>query len=139
MRIIKQHKKLVVVSLLVLALMAGTAVIAGCSSSSTAGSGSSSTAATATVDAQGNQLYVSDQQCLSCHGGSYAALAQTTASLGDWNPHDSVHGGYNSCQNCHAADTEITDNECDNCHEYQPAIDGTSPTGLTASDSQYIN
>lgn len=60
--------------------------------------------------------YQSDEQCLSCHGGSYEALAETTADYGLSNPHNSIHGGYNSCVNCHARDKEVTDNQCDNCH-----------------------
>ena len=64
--------------------------------------------------------YVSDEQCLSCHGGSYEALAERTADLGDWNPHDSLHGGYNACVNCHEKDKEITFNYCENCHVYAP-------------------
>lgn len=62
--------------------------------------------------------YVSDEQCLSCHGGSYEALAETTASYGLSNPHDSIHGGYNACVNCHARDKEITDNQCLHCHDW---------------------
>ena len=58
--------------------------------------------------------------CLSCHGGSYEALAERTADLGDWNPHDSLHGGYNACVNCHEKDKEITFNYCENCHVYAP-------------------
>ena len=78
----------------------------------------SSTAAATATGAAGE--YVSDEQCLSCHGGSYEALAETTSSLGDWNPHDPIHGGYNSCQNCHAKDKEITNNYCEHCHTYAP-------------------
>lgn len=63
-------------------------------------------------------LFESDEQCLSCHGGSYEALAETTAEYGLSNPHNSIHGGYNSCVNCHAKDKEITDNKCDNCHSW---------------------
>lgn len=63
-------------------------------------------------------MYQSDEQCLSCHGGSYEALASTTADYGLSNPHNSIHGGYNSCVNCHAKDKEITDNKCDNCHTW---------------------
>lgn len=63
-------------------------------------------------------MYQSDEQCLSCHGGSYEALAATTADYGLSNPHDSIHGGYNSCVNCHAKDKEVTDNKCDNCHAW---------------------
>lgn len=63
-------------------------------------------------------MYQSDEQCLSCHGGSYEALASTTADYGLSNPHNSIHGGYNSCVNCHAKDKEVTDNKCDNCHTW---------------------
>mgnify|MGYP002539241722 FL=1 len=62
--------------------------------------------------------YQSDEQCLSCHGGSYESLAATTAGYGLSNPHNSIHGGYNSCVNCHARDKEVTDNQCDNCHAW---------------------
>lgn len=64
--------------------------------------------------------YVDDETCLSCHGESYEALAETTAALGDWNPHDSIHGGYNSCQNCHTGEHGTIDSQCDNCHDYAP-------------------
>lgn len=53
-----------------------------------------------------------DEECLGCHGGTREAVADLTADLGEWNPHRSIHGGYNSCHNCHAADKEITDNYC---------------------------
>lgn len=62
--------------------------------------------------------YVSDEQCLSCHGGSYEALAEATASYGLSNPHDSIHGGPNACVNCHARDKELTDNQCTHCHDW---------------------
>ena len=70
--------------------------------------------------ADGAGAYESDEKCLSCHGGSYEALAAKTSSLGDWNPHDPLHGGYNSCGNCHAQDREITNNYCTKCHAYAP-------------------
>lgn len=57
-----------------------------------------------------------DEECLGCHGGTREAVADLTADLGEWNPHRSIHGGYNSCHNCHAADKEITDNYCTHCH-----------------------
>ncbi|MEG0503882.1 MAG: cytochrome c3 family protein, partial [Raoultibacter sp.] len=47
-------------------------------------------------------------------------LAETTSDLGDWNPHAPIHGGYNSCDNCHAKDKEITNNYCEKCHTYKP-------------------
>lgn len=59
-----------------------------------------------------------DAQCLSCHG-SYEEVAEKTAHYGDSNPHDSVHGGYNSCQNCHEADKVINeDHLCVTCHDW---------------------
>ena len=65
-------------------------------------------------------VYVSDEQCMSCHGGTYESVADLTADLGDWNPHDSLHGGYLSCNKCHEADREITYNYCSHCHVYEP-------------------
>ncbi|MEC4271897.1 cytochrome c3 family protein [Adlercreutzia sp. R25] len=62
--------------------------------------------------------YVSDEACLACHGGSYEAHAEQTADLGQWNPHASIHGGYNSCDNCHERGQEVTRNWCSNCHTY---------------------
>lgn len=62
--------------------------------------------------------YVSDEACLACIGGSYLALAAETADMGLWNPHDSIHGGYNSCDNCHEKGQEVTRNWCSNCHTY---------------------
>lgn len=62
--------------------------------------------------------YTSDEACLSCHGGSYEAHAQETAQYGEWNPHASIHGAYNSCDNCHERGQELTRNWCSNCHTY---------------------
>ena len=62
--------------------------------------------------------YVSDEACLACHGGSYEAHAAQTADLDQWNPHASIHGGYNSCDNCHEKGQEVTRNWCANCHTY---------------------
>mgnify|MGYP001042151417 CR=1 FL=1 len=62
--------------------------------------------------------YVSDEACLACHGGSYEVHAAQTADLGQWNPHASIHGGYNSCDNCHEKGQEVTRNWCANCHAY---------------------
>lgn len=79
-------------------------------------------------------MYESDEQCLSCHGGSYEALASTTADYGLSNPHNSIHGGYNSCVNCHARDKEITDNKCDNCHTW-PHNPETGPGAALAQEA----
>ncbi len=62
--------------------------------------------------------YVSDEACLACHGGSYEANAANTEKYGEWNPHSSIHGGYNSCDNCHEVGQEVTRNWCANCHTY---------------------
>ena len=78
----------------------------------------SSAKTTQTAAGDGTGAYVSDEQCLSCHGGSYEALAETTSSYEQSNPHDPLHGGYNSCVNCHARDKEITDNQCMHCHDW---------------------
>lgn len=66
----------------------------------------------------GTGAYVSDEQCLSCHGGSFEALAETTADYGLSNPHGSIHGAPVSCVNCHAKDKELTDNQCTKCHSW---------------------
>ncbi|WP_278980384.1 cytochrome c3 family protein [Adlercreutzia equolifaciens] len=63
--------------------------------------------------------YVSDEGCLQCHGGTYEAVAQLTAAYGDSNPHDSVHGGYLTCDNCHAKGNEIPEEHyCTECHDW---------------------
>lgn len=59
-----------------------------------------------------------DAQCLTCHG-SYEEVAEKTAQYGDSNPHNSVHGGYYSCQNCHEADKVINEDQmCVTCHDW---------------------
>lgn len=66
-----------------------------------------------------NDPYVSDEGCLQCHGSTYEALAQLTAEYGDSNPHDSVHGGYLTCDNCHAKGNEIPEEHyCTECHDW---------------------
>lgn len=102
---------------LVLCLALGLAACAPQTSEFGSDSNNSSSKS-AQVAGDGTGAYVSDEQCLSCHGGSYEALAETTASHGASNPHDSIHGGYNACVNCHAKDKEITDNQCLNCHDW---------------------
>ena len=104
---------------LALGLAMGLAACAPKTADSVEGSSSSgSSAATSQVAGDGTGAYVSGEQCLSCHGGSYEALAEKTADYGDSNPHDSIHGGYSSCVNCHAKDREITDNQCMHCHDW---------------------
>lgn len=104
----------VILAVLVLCFSLGLAACAPQEASTETGSSSAKVSQTA----DGTGAYVSDEQCLSCHGGSYEALAETTSSYGQSNPHDSIHGGYNSCVNCHARDKEITDNQCMHCHDW---------------------
>lgn len=61
-----------------------------------------------------DRYYVDNETCLSCHGGSYAVLAEKTASLGDYNPHNSPHGQLycNECHKGHAAQVDT----CGQCH-----------------------
>ncbi|WP_417143722.1 cytochrome c3 family protein [Raoultibacter massiliensis] len=101
-----------------IALVSSVAV-AGCSPQQSSAPSGGENAANETVSAEAG-AYVSDEQCLSCHGGSYEALAERTADLGDWNPHDSIHGGYNSCNNCHYEDKQLSYNYCNQCHVYAP-------------------
>ncbi|QSX32571.1 cytochrome c3 family protein [Shewanella avicenniae] len=63
--------------------------------------------------------YDKAEQCLGCHG-SYEENAKKTANLGKWNPHNSIHGGYVDCTNCHKQN-KVEKNYCAYCHEYQPA------------------
>lgn len=65
-----------------------------------------------------------DQGCLSCHE-SYEAVAEQTAHYGDSNPHNSVHGSYETCENCHAGDKVVNeDHKCLSCHDWPRQEDG---------------
>ncbi len=115
MQKVKRYLCVITIVATVLALILG---LAACSPKlSSEGSPSSKTQAKQ-VSGEGSGAYESDEKCLSCHGGSYEALAETTSSYGQSNPHDSIHGGYNSCGNCHAKDRELTDNQCLSCHDW---------------------
>ena len=54
--------------------------------------------------------------CLSseCHV-SWEKLAERTADLGDYNPHDSIHGTIEDCNECHKGHAEQVD-ICGECH-----------------------
>lgn len=73
--------------------------------------------------------YVSDEECMRCHGGSYEAVAELTADMGEWNPHNPIHGGYNSCDNCHAGDMSVKDNYCTHCHNFDYAAEKAALAG----------
>lgn len=103
----------------VLAALVLIIMIAGCSPSQSSPSADEGTDSAAMPTEAG--AYVSDEQCMSCHGDSYEAVAERTSGLGDWNPHDSIHGGYNSCNNCHDADQVLSHNYCAQCHVYAPS------------------
>jgi hypothetical protein len=103
---------------LLFAALISIVAITGCSPSQSSSPAGENKAAETTPVAAG--AYVSDEQCMSCHGDSYETVAELTADLGDWNPHDSLHGGYNSCVNCHEEDKVISYNYCSQCHAYAP-------------------
>lgn len=63
----------------------------------------------------GSRYYIDNDTCLSCHGGSYEALAETTADLGDYNPHANPHGQMN-CNECHKGHEAQVD-VCGQCHD----------------------
>ena len=63
----------------------------------------------------GAGYYVDSEKCLSCHGGSWEALDQKTAHLGDYNPHDCIHGNMTYCGECHKGHVEQVD-ICGQCH-----------------------
>lgn len=58
--------------------------------------------------------FVEMNNCLKCHGGSYAALAQTTSNLGKMNPHG-AHIGQLDCMACHHGHSTPT-LYCAQCH-----------------------
>lgn len=99
--------------------LVGVLAAAGCAPAANTDMADTGTAAEQTADpTDPTGPYVSDEACLACHGGSYEAHAEETADLGEWNPHASIHGGYNSCDNCHEKGQEVTRNWCSNCHTY---------------------
>lgn len=64
-----------------------------------------------------SSLYYTDTAtCLGsgCHD-SWDSLAQKTADLGDYNPHDSIHGTIEDCNECHKGHSEQVD-ICGQCH-----------------------
>ena len=67
--------------------------------------------------------YVNDATCMSCHGGSYEAVAALLEDYGDSNPHNSIHGGYEPCSTCHEKGSEVTENRCLYCHDWPRDLD----------------
>ncbi|WP_302405195.1 cytochrome c3 family protein [Adlercreutzia equolifaciens] len=102
----------------IVALCMALAACAPAAEPKTAGDESGDAATEMAETGDGTGAYVSDEQCLSCHGGSFEALAETTADYGLSNPHGSIHGAPVSCVNCHAKDKELTDNQCTKCHSW---------------------
>lgn len=113
----KNLRKLAILAAATCTVAACTA-LAGCAAqtqTAAIGNGGEGTEAAAAAPDQ-FAAYTDDATCLACHGDSYETLAETTADYGDSNPHDSVHGGYLSCNNCHAKGNEVTHNQCLDCH-----------------------
>lgn len=105
--------------LLVFVLIACVSVLVACAGNSESQQQSQTGGEAAKIDlsqVSQDDPYVSDEACMSCHGGTYEAIAKQTADYGDSNPHDSVHGGYLTCDNCHAKGNEVTENQCESCH-----------------------
>ncbi|MDD5807111.1 MAG: cytochrome c3 family protein [Eggerthellales bacterium] len=60
--------------------------------------------------------YTATETCLQsdCHN-SWETLAERTADLGDYNPHDSIHGTIEDCNECHKGHSTQVD-ICGECH-----------------------
>lgn len=120
-----------IIAITVGAMLVACLSLAACSSggsheaklSQTGGGQTETGQAEAAPSAGQNDPYTSDEACLACHGGAYEEVAERTASYGDSNPHDSVHGGYMSCNVCHAKGNEVTSNYCVTCHEWPRDLD----------------
>ncbi len=73
----------------------------------------------------GKPVIPNTAKCLTCHGGSYDALAAKTAALGPKNPHD-PHDGRLDCTECHHVHRPF-ESYCSTCHafgtpdKYKPA------------------
>lgn len=63
-----------------------------------------------------SSYYMDSQVCLDCHGGSWEELAKQTSDLGDYNPHDSIHGTIENCNECHKGHSAQVD-LCSECHD----------------------
>ena len=76
----------------------------------------------AIANAKPDDPYVSDEVCLSCHGGTYEAIEELTADYGDSNPHGGTHGwGGASCNECHtdgSSKPADENNQCLVCHAW---------------------
>jgi hypothetical protein len=68
------------------------------------------------IPADGKPSLPSTAKCLSCHGGSYDALAAKTAALGPMNPHK-AHTGKPDCDRCHGVHRPF-EYSCNNCHDF---------------------
>ncbi|MDO5043611.1 MAG: cytochrome c3 family protein [Slackia sp.] len=60
--------------------------------------------------------YMDSQVCLDCHGGTWEELAKLTEDLGDYNPHNSLHGTIENCNECHKGHAAQVD-LCSECHD----------------------
>ncbi|MBQ9020814.1 MAG: cytochrome c3 family protein [Eggerthellaceae bacterium] len=58
--------------------------------------------------------YVDTEKCQTCHG-DYETLSKATESLGDYNPHASIHGTIEFCNECHKGHSSQVD-ICGECH-----------------------
>ncbi len=79
-------------------------------------SGKGCDACHATTPVDENPDPVTTTRCLSCHGGSYDAVAAKTASLGARNPHK-AHTGREDCDRCHHVHQPF-EFSCNACHTF---------------------
>lgn len=63
-----------------------------------------------------SSYYMDSQTCLDCHGGTWEELAKLTDDLGDYNPHKSLHGTIENCNECHKGHAAQVD-LCSECHD----------------------
>lgn len=68
------------------------------------------------LPAEGKPQRPNTTRCLSCHGGSYEALAKKTSALGAMNPHKS-HVGKLDCDRCHGVHKPF-EYSCNSCHSF---------------------
>lgn len=63
-----------------------------------------------------SSYYMDNETCLSCHGGTWEELGKLTEDLGDYNPHNSLHGTIENCNECHKGHAGQVD-LCSECHD----------------------
>lgn len=91
------------------------------------------------IQADSKPAPVTTTRCLSCHGGSYDAVAAKTANLGTRNPHK-AHTGKEDCDRCHHVHQPF-EYSCNACHTFPiPAKYAVAPPNtVSPGESQQSN